>query len=164
MGSSRCVMRCGRPRLLPAAGRLNAGLAPLEPGLRGAVAARGHSARLVTSPLLLRLPRSSRGRDPRDARPVLRGASGMLWNRTSVCRGACVFFDGSKVSLVWAMSLAGADWGLGPCSTLEVPCGDRAHSAVESTQDVRVLSCLILGGFSCSHSESIVLWVLERRG
>lgn len=43
-------MRCGRPRLLPAVGRLNAGLAPLEPGLRGAVAARGHSARLVTPP------------------------------------------------------------------------------------------------------------------
>lgn len=48
---------------------------------------------------------------------MVRGRSGMLWNRTSVCRGVCVFFDGPEVSLVWATSLTDTCWGLGPRST-----------------------------------------------
>lgn len=108
--------------------------------------------------LLLRLPHSLRGRDHREARTMVRGGSGALWNRTSVCRGACVFFHGSQVSLVWATSLAGACRELGPCSMW------RCLVVTGLPRFIRVLSRLILDGFSCSHSESIVLWVLERRG
>lgn len=50
VGSRRCAMRRGRPRPLPAAGRLNARLAPWEPGRMAVAVARGHSARLVTTP------------------------------------------------------------------------------------------------------------------
>lgn len=160
VGSRRCATRRGRPRPLPAAGQLNGRLAPWEPGRMAVAVARGHSARLVTTPplLLLRLPRSSRGGDHREARTMVRGGSGALRNRTSVCRGACVFFHGSQVSLVWATPLAGACRELGPCSMW------RCLVVTGLPRFIRVLSRLILDGFSRSHSESIVVWVLERRG